>query len=59
MKILFKNITLMYENGAVKPNMYVVVKDEKIESIGEAYPEGTYDRVITGENKLLCPGFYN
>lgn len=49
----------MYENGAVKPNMYVVVKDEKIESIGEAYPEGTYDRVITGENKLLCPGFYN
>jgi 5-methylthioadenosine/S-adenosylhomocysteine deaminase len=59
MKILFKNITLMYENGAVKPNMYVVVKDEKIESIGEAYPEGTYDRVITGENKLLCPRFYN
>jgi len=59
MNILFKNITLMYENGSTEPNMYVVIRDEKIESITKNYPDGSYDRVISGENKLLCPGFYN
>ena len=59
MKILFKNITLMYEDGSTDSNMYVVVKDEKIASIGKEYPMDSYDRVISGEHKLLCPGFYN
>jgi 5-methylthioadenosine/S-adenosylhomocysteine deaminase len=59
MKILFKNITLMYEDGSTKPNMYVVVKDEKIDYIGKDFIDDSYDRVISGENKLLCPGFYN
>ena len=59
MKILFKNITLMYEDGSTEPNMNVVVKDEKIESIEKNEVLDSYDRVISGENKLLCPGFYN
>ena len=59
MKILFKNITLMYEDGSTEPNMHVVVNDEKIDSIGKTYMEDSYDRVISGEHKLLCPGFYN
>ena len=59
MKILFKNIALMYEDGSTESNMNVVVKDQKIESISKAYIADSYDRVISGENKLLCPGFYN
>ena len=59
MKILFKNIALMYENGSTESNMNVVVKDQKIESISKTYVADSYDRVISGENKLLCPGFYN
>ena len=59
MKILFKNITLMYEDGSTESNMNVVVKDEKIEFIGKNLLADSYDRVISGENKLLCPGFYN
>ena len=59
MKILFKNIALIYENGSTDSNMNVVVKDEKIESISKTYIADSYDRVISGENKLLCPGFYN
>ena len=59
MKILFKNITLMYEDGSTQPNMYVVIKNEHIESISKEFLADSYDRVISGENKLLCPGFYN
>ena len=59
MKILFKNIALMYEDGSTESNMNVVVKDQKIESISKTYIADSYDRVISGENKLLCPGFYN
>jgi 5-methylthioadenosine/S-adenosylhomocysteine deaminase len=59
MKILFKNIALMYENGSTESNMNVVVKDQKIESISKTYVADSYDHVISGENKLLCPGFYN
>ena len=49
----------MYENGSTESNMNVVVKDQKIESISKTYIADSYDRVISGENKLLCPGFYN
>ncbi len=59
MKILFENITLLFENGAVSNHAYLMVENEKIAYIGHEKPEGTFDRVIAGENKLLCPGFYN
>jgi len=59
MKILFKNIALLYENGSTASNMYVAVEDKKISYISDRMPEGDFDRVINGEHKLLCPGFYN
>ncbi len=59
MKILFKNIALLYENGQTKTNMNLAVEDQKISYIGETLPEGDFDRIINGEEKLLCPGFYN
>ena len=59
MKILFKNIVLMDENGCVNTDMYLAVKDNKISYIGKIAPAEDFDRVIDGTDKLLCPGFYN
>lgn len=59
MKILFDQITLMYENGSTESNMYLAVENETISYIGKEKPQGSFDRVISGKNKLLSPGFYN
>ncbi len=59
MKILFDNITLLYENGTVQNDAYLVVEDKKISYIGLTKPVESFDRVISGVGKLLCPGFYN
>lgn len=59
MKTLFKNIVLMYENGHIEKDMYLLVEDERISYIGNVMPEGEFYRVIDGQDKLLCPGFYN
>jgi 5-methylthioadenosine/S-adenosylhomocysteine deaminase len=59
MKILFKKIVLMDENGCVNTDMYLAVKDNKISYIGKTAPTEDFDRVIDGTDKLLCPGFYN
>ena len=59
MKILFENIALMYENGHVDPHSHVLVDGKTISYIGKERPAGTFDRVIDGKDKLLCPGFYN
>ena len=60
MKILFKNIVILYETGDVETSMYLLVEGKKIAYIGKTEPEHTeYDRIIDGTGKLLCPGFYN
>ncbi len=59
MKILFKNIDILFENGDVKEDMFLSVADKKIDYIGKNHPNDTFDRVIDGTGKLLCPGFYN
>ena len=59
MKILFDQITLMYENGSTESDMYLTVENETISYIGKEKPQGSFDRVISGKNKLLSPGFYN
>ena len=59
MKILFKNIALLYENGQTATDMNLVVEDKVISYIGKNQPEGNFDRVIEGCEKLLAPGFYN
>lgn len=59
MKILFKNIVLMYEDGHIEKDMYLAVDHKQISYIGETMPEGEFSRIIDGKDKLLCPGFYN
>lgn len=60
MKILFKNIVILYETGDVETSMYLLVEGKKIAYIGKTEPEHTeYDRIIDGTGKLLCTGFYN
>ena len=59
MKILFKNINLMYETGVTEKNMFLAVENEEISYIGKEEPKDDFDRVIDGTGKLLCPGFYN
>ena len=59
MKILFKNINLMYETGVTEKNMFLAVENDEISYIGKEEPKDDFDRVIDGTGKLLCPGFYN
>lgn len=59
MKTLFEKIGILYENGECEENIYLVVEDKRIAFIGKERPTGKYDRVINGEGKLLCAGFYN
>jgi len=59
MKILFDQIALMYEDGHTESNMYLAVENETISYIGKNKPFGAFDRIISGKDKLLMPGFYN
>lgn len=59
MKTLFSQITILYEDGRTESDMYLSVKDDIIAYIGKEKPADTFDRVINGCGKLLCPGFYN
>ena len=57
--MLFKNITILDENFAVKSGMYVAVEKERIAYIGSERPAGDYGREYEGRGRLLMPGFYN
>lgn len=59
MKILFDNITVLFENGVADTELYLSVTDKTISYVGKTRPDGIFDRVIDGHGKLLCPGFYN
>ncbi len=59
MNILFDNITILFENGEVMNNAYLAVTDKTISYIGNIRPDGSFNRVIDGAGKLICPGFYN
>ena len=59
MKTLFSQITILYEDGRTESDMYLSVKNGIIAYIGKEKPADTFDRVINGCGKLLCPGFYN
>lgn len=59
MKILFEKIAILFENGSVKNDQYLVVDGKHITFIGNERPEGPFDRIIAGEGRALCPGFYN
>ncbi len=58
MKTLFSQITILYEDGRTESDMYLSVKNGIIAYIGKEKPANTYDRIINGCKKLLCPRFY-
>ncbi len=57
--MLFENITILDEELEVRHNMYVGIKGEFIEYIGEERPEGDYGESYDGRGKLLMSAFYN
>lgn len=59
MRILFSNITTMNEMGVTTPMQYVTVDGTTITYIGNEKPEGTFDRIIDGKDRLLMPALYN
>lgn len=56
---LFKDITVLTEDGATIPHAYVVVEGKYITHVQLDQPEGTFDRVYDGRGKLLMPALYN
>ncbi len=59
MRILFSDITTLSENGTSALHQYVVTDGERIAYIGDTRPEGPFDRVISGRDRLLMPALYN
>ena len=57
--MLFKDITILDENLAVREHMYVGTKDARIAYIGTQEPQEDYGRVYDGSGKLLMSAFYN
>ena len=56
MKILFKNINIA--GGSVKHGN-VLIENDVIAYVGVDMPEGVFDRVIDGKDKVLMPGLVN
>ncbi|MDD2217913.1 MAG: amidohydrolase [Eubacteriales bacterium] len=62
--MFFRNITILNENFEIRRNMYVGIKDDKIDYIGEEIPDNLYgyiynSEIYDGEGKLMMPAFYN
>lgn len=55
MKLLFSNILTLTS----RKRLYIACDGGVITYVGEALPEGIFDRVIDGKDRLLAPGFYN
>lgn len=55
MKLLFSNILTLTS----PKRLNVACDGGVITYIGETLPEGKFDRIIDGSNRLLAPGFYN
>ena len=61
MSVLFANVTALTMDPArpVVENAFVAVEGKKIVSVGTERPEGTFDRVVEGQGKVLMPGLIN
>lgn len=57
--MLFEDITILNENFGIETGKYVVVSADRIASVTDTMPEGTFDQVYEGKGRLLMPGFYN
>ncbi|OUQ26117.1 amidohydrolase [Flavonifractor sp. An135] len=61
MKTLISNVraVLMDGTGTVLSDAFVAVEGDKITSVGQERPQGTFDREIDGQGNVLMPGFVN
>ena len=59
MNTLFEKITVVFEDGSYKNDMYVSYENGVFTYVGNTAPEGSYDRKINGCGKLMFPGLYN
>ncbi len=57
--MLFKQITILDEDFNSREAMYVGIRGDRIEYIGETMPEEDYGQVYEGAGKLLMSGFFN
>lgn len=57
--ILFKDITVLDEQGKTIPHAYVAVEGSSIAHFQLDEPEGHFDRIYDGRGKLLMPALYN
>ena len=57
--MLFKNISIINESLEIENNMYVGIKDDKIDYIGTEKPQENYGEEYDGRNKVLSSGFVN
>lgn len=60
MSCLFKDISVLLEDGTLLQHAYVGVQEKRISCIGTAIPEDAlWDETVEGGGRLLMPGFYN
>ena len=59
MRTLFKNARILKMTDENIINGHLVVKDNRIEYVGEKLPSGSFDEVIDCQGNLLMPGFKN
>ena len=59
MNTLFEKITVVFEDGSYKNDMYVSYENGVFTYVGNTAPEGSYDRKINGCGKIMFPGLYN
>lgn len=57
--MLFKNISILDQEFNLQHNMYVGIKEDKIDYIGTELPTEDYGSCYNGTNKLLMSGLYN
>ena len=61
MKTLISNVraVLLDEANSILDGAFVAIEGDKITSVGQTRPEGTFDREIDGKGNVLMPGFVN
>lgn len=57
--MLFEKIGIIDENFDYQSDMYVATNGDKIAYVGKTRPDGNFDEVYDGKNKVLMPGFVN
>ncbi len=57
--MLFKNISIIDENLDIQNNIFVGVKGDRIEYIGDVMPQDSFGEEYDGKGKILSSGFVN